>query len=70
MTVAKQSTEIAEELRRQIKAKLEVINARPVPFATLEEIGEIGLLEYQADRMEERVRYHSPKPWWRRFLNV
>ena len=71
---AKQKRELAFELRRKAGHHRAVVWSRSVPVATLEEIGHIGLLEYQADRLCEQAsqieREWRRRPWWYRLAAV
>jgi len=66
--------EMADEFRRNALAMRRAIKRRSAPIATIREVGEIGLLEYQADRLFEQAREIertlSRRPWWIRLADV
>jgi len=71
---AQSKREMADELLRIATAKREAIKRRSAPIVTTREAGEIGLLEYQADRLLEQAigieRALSRRPWWVRLADV
>jgi hypothetical protein len=69
---AQSKREMADELRRTASEMHASVMRRSVPIATKIELGDIGILEYQADRLCEQAleieRNIARRPWWARLV--